>query len=218
VQVEVPSASYLLTLFAGEQIGCVIDEQQEVTLAACTNLTLNLFRTEPLNADADNQLFIVGCVLPESTNDVAAFCGVLPDLQGVPDELGALFAGTDINDLATYPEPAAIEAFVGQVDALLDAGDAVVPKDVRSAWLTATDGLRELVAGLAAASFDFQTIVDNNPEQAQELLDAAEGEAPPDPETDAAIETLTAFFLENCVPPEPPAPPTPVAVTPRFTG
>jgi hypothetical protein len=221
VQVEVPSGPYENLTLDVPPAGCQTDEGQAVTLAACTNLVLNLYRTEAFNADADNQLFIVGCELPASADDVAAFCTVLPNLNAVPDELAALFAAVDVNDPATFPSVDAVQAFVEEVSALVAAGDAVVPATVEPQWLIATDGLRQLVAGLTAASFDFQTIVDNDPDQAQQIIDAARGEGPPDPEQDAAIEVLTAFFLENCLPPAAPeaAPAAPVpAVVVRFTG
>ena len=165
------------------------------------------------------QTFCVDCEPPPSQNLLDQFCGVLPGVQAVPDRLAELFGGVDINDPSTFPSVDAIEAFVNEVSALLEQGDTSVPPTVQPQWTIATAELRELVFGLTAVGFDFALLVDLSPEDADRILEVAGGEGPPDPEFDAAVEVLTAFFVDNCVPPEGAAPAaTPTQAVVRFTG
>ena len=163
--------------------------------------------------------FCVDCEPLPSQNLLDQFCGVLPGVQAVPDRLAELFGGVDINDPSTYPSTDAIEALVNEVSALLEQGDTSVPPSVQPQWSIATAELRDLVFGLTAVGFDFALLVDLSPDDAERLIEVGRGEGAPDPEFDAAVEVLTAFFVENCVPPEGAAPAaTPTQAVVRFTG
>jgi hypothetical protein len=203
-QAEVPSGPTTLTLYIGVAGGC--QEEGDATLAACTNLVFNVFSNDTATAPAapDNELFIVGCELPTSDQALTQFCeAVNPGLQAASASLDALFAGVKAPNPETYPPPSEVEAVVDQVNAAIALGDASVPDTIRPQWEIVTSGLRQLVAGLTAASFDFDTIGQAG---IQEILDGmAEG---PDAETQAAIDVLTDFYVANCL----------ISGEPTFTG
>jgi hypothetical protein len=96
-----------------------------------------------------------------------------------------------------------VQAVVDLVNAAIAAGDATVPDTIRPQWEIVTSGLRQLVAGLTAASFDLNVVGQAG---IQEILDGlAEG---PDAETQAAIDVLTDFYIANCL----------ISGEPSFTG
>ena len=203
-QAEVPSGSTTLTLYIGVAGGC--QEEGDATLAACTNLVFNVSGNATATAinTPDNELFIVGCELPVSDQNLTEFClAVNPGLQDASSAIDALFAGVKAPNPETYPSPSEVQAVVDQINAALAAGDATVPDTIRPQWEIVTSGLRELVAGLTAASYDLEVIGQAG---IQQILDGlAEG---PDAETQAAIDVLTDFYIGNCL----------ISGEPTFTG
>ncbi len=192
-QVEVPAGAVDELALYVQGSGCTPGEP--ATLAACTNLVFNVFATAQA-LDVDNQLFIVGCELPTSDMNVSQFCTTLnPDLQAAGDAIDNLFAGVDPDNEATYPSPDAVQAVVDQINAALAAGDASVPDTVRPQWEIVSGGLRDLVAGLTAASYDLANI---GPDGVADIVDGLD--EPPSAETTAATDVLTEWYLANCIP------------------
>jgi hypothetical protein len=66
---------------------------------------------------------------------------------------------------------------------------------VKPQWEVVTEGLRDLIAGIELAGYDWSAFGQPRRQEAVDGLNSTE----PDAEVDAATEVLTAFYLGNCI-------------------
>ena len=137
-----PFASATLDLAAGTNL---VDTYAPFTTPACTDACV---RVLPVGEDP-------AAPAEPSPSD---FCTVVAQLQSIQFALEALFVGVEAGRPSTYPDAGRIEAVTESIRALLDAGDATVPADVRDAYLEETALARDVLAVLAAADDDLEEI------------------------------------------------------------
>lgn len=158
------------------------------------------------------------------TPDQEAFCGVLPELSPLGDEILDALAALPEDDaelsledwaaLADWDDVGAeLEALIEELEALLAIGDETRPDALAPQWEIATTALRQLRDALRAVDFDLSGEVGRTIAGQLRAAATAEGE---DPAVVAAIGVLTDYFLTTCVQSASPGTPTPV--TPVGTG
>jgi hypothetical protein len=150
---------------------------------------------------------LVGSKAGDTTQDVAAFCAVLPQLQGVGKILDDLFLDVVPGNFETYPSPSEVQDGVEEIQKILDAGDESVTADIKDAYYESTQELRELLTGLQARFYDLKNFSTSDVESLQQGLEEPSG---PTPEDQARQAELGAWFTTNCA--------GAVEAQPTFTG
>jgi hypothetical protein len=161
-------------------------------------------------------------VVPSPENEV--FCAVLPALQPLGAEILEALANLPEDDGEMTQEEweeladwdaigAELEELFAEASELLADGDESRPDTVAPQWETVTQGLRDARNALEAVDYDLST--ESGRAIAGALREGALDDSP-NPEGDAATAVLTQWFIDNCIPEAPPAPPeVPVEETPR---
>jgi hypothetical protein len=174
-----PFASTALDLAAGTNL---VDTYAPFTTPACTEACV---RVLPVGEDP-------AAPTEPSPSDV---CTVVAQLQSIQFALEELFVGVEAGRASTYPDAGRIEGVTASIRALLDAGDATVPADVRDAYLGETALARDALAVLAAADDDLEEI----PEQElRDLVERIEQPAPPTRASSARQAALSEWLAASC--------------------
>jgi hypothetical protein len=183
-----------------------------VKLAGATPVGSTACGTDPTDSGACVQVLQVGQGAPVNNASTASFCQVLqPGLTNIQAEIksvlgGITFTSAGVPISSTFPTVAAVKTLVGDINAVVAAGDASVPATVKPQFDAVAAGLTALATGLTSAGFDVSKI------PAANLKTIVDGiNSTPSATSAANTQVLTAFFLTNCG----------AAVTtaaPKFTG
>jgi hypothetical protein len=184
----------------------------DLDFAAGTTFVANVVNG-PAGFTLDARVLVVGQERPTNEADVPEFCTVVnPDLGAFSDGLKELLTEESVTDPDLVSQED-LQALVESGAATIAMGDETVPDTIKPQWEILTAGLRDLIAGLEAAGYDWSVIPEDSREEIVDGLNNPE----PDAERDAAREVLTDWYIGNCLAASAPAP-APVEVTPKFTG